>query len=228
MKKSVIGVRILAAVAFILAGLMIVPVAQAVPITGGFSMGSGAGAFVPVDAAENPTTLGAAVGIDFIPPPKGLSGPFTVSVGGNGSYSGLVAGTVGTIKDFSFTPAFNTVNFPFPPIATFWTVTLAGLTYTLDLLTISVSLQNDTFLNLSGTGTAHITGVGACGSTCDPTPGVWNFSAQSAVGGGQFSWSASTGVESRVIPEPATLLLVGSAIVGLGASVARRRRSLTK
>jgi hypothetical protein len=221
MKKSVIGVRSLAALAFILAGLMIVPVAQAVPITGGFSMGSGAGAFVPVDAAENPTTLGAAVGIDFIPPPKGGFGPFVVSVGGTGTYAALLAGTSGTIKDFSFTAAFNTVNFPYPTIATpilaFWSV--AG--FSMDLQTITVALHDATFLNLSGTGIAHAPGF-------EDTPGVWNFTAQSAVGGGQFSWSASTGVESRPVPEPATLLLVGSAIAGLGASVARRRRGLTK
>ncbi len=113
-----------------------------------------------------------------------------------------------------------TLNFTHTPIPLFWTITLGPTTFSLDLATVVIALQNATFLNLSGTGTAHVTGL-------DDTPGVWNFSGQT-FNSSTFSWSASTGVTPpTTVPEPATLLLVGSAIVGLGASVARRRRGVT-
>lgn len=200
---------IVAVVGVILAGLAAPQVAQAIGINGSFSMAEG---MIPVNAAGASTTLLAATGIDFFPAGGGI-GNFTVFGVSTGDYSALISGDAGIIKDFMFNAA-PIAGFPAAPIATFWTIIKGGITYTLDLTTVVINTQNATTLALNGTGLAHITGF-------DNTPGVWNFSAQTA-GGSTFSWSASTGAST--VPEPATMFLVltGLGLIAFG-SAARRR-----
>ncbi len=95
---------------------------------------------------------------------------------------------------------------PSTPYSPLWTVTDNGTTFTFNLTSSFIALQNSSFLSISGTGV--ITGTGF-----DDTPGVWNFSSQGPGAEGKFSWSASTG--NQVPDGGTTLVLLGASLLGL-------------
>ncbi len=119
------------------------------------------------------------------------------------------AGGCGTIED---PPVGSLVVGPLA-IASFWTITEGGVTVTFDLdaLTdvtrIPAGLST---LSMSGTGIFNLPGF-------DPTPGTFTLTTQ---GTGETMFSAST--SATPIPEPATLALFGTAMVGLGFAARRR------
>ena len=176
--------------------------ALAASITGGIGM---SGTWKPVDINGDITTIPLATGVDF----KGyVQGPgddaFRV-ISATGIFDGLVAiDSVGVIKDFQFNPY--EANHPL------WTV--GGFTFEMATVVSGISAGDDPVLFLYGTGTMT-------GNDYDPTPGVWNFSGQD-IGDANFTWSASTGSVAP-IPEPATMLLFGTGLMGL-AAVGRRKR----
>jgi hypothetical protein len=178
--------------------------AAAAPISGNLNM---YGDFQPIKSdGSAATNLSQAVKIDFLPTGGG-TGAFQTGEA-NGDLSAFAYLTGGTIKDFTFNP--------FTSQLTFYTITSGGETLSFDLTTLSIALQNNTFLNLSGMGTMHLTGF-------DDTPGEWNFSGQASGHGSNatFSWSAGTSAEE--VPEPATLLLTSMGLFAVG--FVRRRRT---
>jgi hypothetical protein len=100
---------------------------------------------------------------------------------------------------------------PLPaPVTPFWTFTVGGTEYSFDLATVAVArmtLGDNHFLSLSGTGTARATGF-------EETTGDFTFSAQQAVNavGTTVTFSADAVVPSATVPEPGVAGLVAAAL----------------
>ena len=185
------------------------PSAQAALIVGDLSI---TGDLVPVNIATGTmSSIGTATGLDFnilgSSPTPGIPGNFLVTAA-DGNFSGL-QNTMGLIKDFSIS-ALGNANYPHPPVVGF---ELAGGGFSFDLMATNTLVQTANLLTLLGTGVFHLTGF-------DPTPGIFVFSANQA--GGTFSFSASEGTVGSPIPEPGSMLLLGTGLIGL-AGAARRR-----
>lgn len=214
--------RMMAAVVAIFATAVIgVLPASAVLMTGGYSI-SGNFQWVDSTGSSVGVTVLTATALDFRADPAiatpGVAGPFVVN-SSTGSFASLGfcpggACTVGSIKDFSYVGAGN-ATFPAPngttQVLAFETVGI----FTFDLLSLTSSTATGgatPSLEIRGTGMFH-----KAGDASADTPGVFVFSGQQT--GGSFSFSAS----EAAVPEPTTMLLLGTGLLGLGI-VARKRK----
>jgi hypothetical protein len=176
--------------------------AAAAPITGFISFG---GNYVPVDAAGVQVQQSVATGINV------LGGSVVTCANSStceGTYAALNGNLIGaTYNDFQFNPLGDG---PAPgDITPLWTFSFNGVTYSFDLMSVNIDQQDNTFLDLTGTGTLYATGF-------DATIGNWSFSGDTTTGG-TFAFSSTNSV-----PEPASLALFGLGL--FGAAVAARRR----
>ena len=186
---------VLAAVAAVV--LTYAPTAEASTIVGGLAFG---GSAVP----SGGTDWATATGINFGSPTFITS----TSPGGTFAAEGVPVPTTVTFTDFVFSPAMSP-----NPVSPLWSFTYNGKTFEFILTQITGISQGylgGSFLLLSGTGIMRITGY-------TDTFGTFDFSGQDTLG--NFSFSAST---AAPVPEPGTLILFGSGLLGL-AAIARRR-----
>ena len=171
--------------------------ANATQITGTVILSGGQ--FTPTGGAD----LSTATGIDF------TTNTFFVS-DANGDFTSL-AGNVGSIQDFIFSPFVG-------PINNLYNVSNAvpALAMSFDLASLSIVSQLTNFLNLSGTGTMHLTDF-------DDTSGVFHFTATTSGAGENalFSWTADTS-SAAAVPEPAGLLILGIGLLCLAGFAYRR------
>jgi VPDSG-CTERM motif len=161
---------------------------QAIPITGSIDMSGTANNL-------NNTLLGSATSVAF----------FTgVTVGG--APTGTFAGTVGSSVTWS--------GFSWPSnalVAPLWTFVSGATTYSFDLANVTVFSQSNSFLNLMGSGTLHVTGF-------DDTPGSWSFTISNPTGGAHanFDFTFANSQTATGVPDGGTTVaLMGIAFVGL-------------
>jgi hypothetical protein len=111
-------------------------------------------------------------------------------------------GTSVNFTPFTFNPA---------PVSTFqlWSFGVGGSTYSFDVTSMTISYQVPAFLNIQGTGVAHITGFA-------PTLGTWGIT-DTGSSGPVFTFGNVT-----IVPEPAAATLL---VFGPLAWFARRMRS---
>jgi hypothetical protein len=121
---------------------------------------------------------------------------------GTGTWLSVPQNTVAIFKPFTFNPATAVISlwsFTDPTNGKVYSIDASATTMTFVRATGSSGLPT---LTVSGFGTIH-------GTLFDDTVGAWDITANSA--GGTFSFSAS----SATVPEPLTLILLGSGLLGL-------------
>jgi hypothetical protein len=184
--------------ALLLAVVAMAAPAQAVPIQGSIAFGGGA----PVPA-PGPNWYDAT-GVTF--------NAMAVLTGPLGDYSTVPVGTLVSFSSpLSWGAGSGVVNLPVAPWGG-WTFTLGTNTYSMTggaVTNISRGNSLNNSISVNGWGNLSITGL-------DTTVGNWNLTAGNN-GSANLSFSAA-------VPEPGSMLLLGTGLFGLAGAVRRRMK----
>jgi len=127
----------------------------------------------------------------------GPGGPSTMpQVLGGGTqtldYSSVPDGTPVNFSTFSFSAA---------SVTPLWSFAVGTTAYSFDATSVTVAFQSSYFLDITGTGVAHITGF-------NDTTGVWEVTDTGAGGTPVFTFGAATDLSGNPTPEPSTTALL--------------------
>jgi hypothetical protein len=180
---------ILSAVAVASAALM--QTVQATPITG--NIGFNGNAVLDTSSANTATEV--------------TSWNSSVVGGDSGTFA-----TLGVNSSSLVTMTLSTWNFNSGSLPSFWTVTMAGTTFTFDLTSSSIFFQGGGFLNVNVLGTVSVSGANSAGYDTTTFAGTFSVSNPSQNGTAQFSQN----LQFNSVPDGGTtMLLLGSALSGL-------------
>ncbi|HXD01597.1 MAG TPA: hypothetical protein VN048_19835 [Verrucomicrobiae bacterium] len=146
-------------------------------------------------ATLNTGDLATATAFTSIFGPGGPSTMPQVLGGGTqtGDYATVPDGTLVSFSTFTFA-----VNAPVTPL---WAFTVGATSYSFDATSVTVAYQSSYFLDIVGTGVAHITGF-------NDTSGVWEVTDTGAGGTPVFTFGAATDLSGNPMPEPSTTALL--------------------
>lgn len=190
MISSVVNFRRAAISAAVVSGFFAASInaAHAAAISGTINFRENAPAILTGGAGQNGYNTAVATGVTWVNNTTNIQvTSFTGNVTGLTAYT-----TTGGLADFTFNPS-TAVN----PL---WTVGA----YSFAATSFSITIQNASFLNVSGIGTMKRSGF-------DDTAGIFTYTAN-ATGPDSFSWASS----SSAVPLPGTLALFGLGLAGLG------------
>lgn len=181
--------------------------AQAASIAGSISMASISISGEPVlyvDAAGALTSINTATGLDFTTTGALSAGPGNYIVNfADGNFAGMGA-SFGTMNDFMFNgPAIT--HYSSAPF-----VFQSGVNgFQFRVSNVNIITQGGGFLDLRGAGVFSLNGF-------DDTIGEFRWTSSAT--GGAFSFSAT----ESTVPEPGSMVLLGTGLLGLGRAIRRR------
>jgi len=146
-------------------------------------------------ATLNTGNLATATAFTSIFGPGGPSTMPQVLGGGTqtGAYAGVPDATPVSFSTFSFASSGS--------VTPLWSFMVGATSYSFDATSVTVAFQDSQFLDITGTGTAHITGF-------NDTSGVWEVTDTGVGGVPVFTFGAATDLSGNPAPEPATTALL--------------------